>query len=74
VFQYRRGTITSCVVALMLSHKCYLRPDQIINVVKATPDSRVGGEPAGWAGAGRINMLRALTPQYRLGAPRTTRG
>jgi subtilisin family serine protease len=62
------------LVALMLSHNRYLQPDQIINVVKATADPLVGGEPAGWAGAGRINMLRALTPQYRLGAPGTTRG
>ena len=62
------------LVALMLSHNRYLTPDQIINIVKASADPRVGGEPAGWAGAGRINMLRALTPQFRLGAPGTTRG
>ena len=61
------------LVALMLSHNRYLTPDQIINIVKATADPRVGGEPIGWAGAGRINMLRALTPQFRLGAPGTTR-
>ncbi len=62
------------LVALMLSRNRYLTPDQIISVVKATADLRVGGEPPGWAGAGRINMLRALTPQFRLGAPGTTRG
>ncbi len=62
------------LVALMLSRNRYLTPDQIINVVKATADPLPGGEPAGWSGAGRINMLRALTPQYRLGAPGTTRG
>ncbi len=62
------------LVALMLSRNRYLTPDQIINVVKATADPLPGGEPPGWAGAGRINMLRALTPQYRLGAPGTTRG
>ncbi len=62
------------LVALMLSHNRYLTPDQIINIVKATADPLPGGEPPGWSGAGRINMLRALTPQYRLGAPGTTRG
>lgn len=62
------------LVALMLSHNRYLQPDQIINIVKATADPLPGGEPAGWAGAGRINMLRALTPQFRLGAPGVVRG
>jgi subtilisin family serine protease len=62
------------LVALMLSRNRYLTPDQIINIIKATADPLLGGEPAGWSGAGRINMLRALTPQYRLGAPGTTRG
>ncbi len=61
------------LVALMLSRNRYLQPDQIISVVKATADPLVGGEPPGWSGAGRINMLRALTPQFRLGAPGTTR-
>jgi subtilisin family serine protease len=61
------------LVALMLSRNHYLQPDQIINVVKATADPLPGGEPAGWAGAGRINMLRALTPQYRIGTPGTAR-
>ena len=62
------------LVALMLSHNRYLTPDQIINVVKATADPLPGGEPPGWAGTGRINMLRALTPQYRLGTPGIARG
>jgi subtilisin family serine protease len=62
------------LVALMLSRNAYLKPDQIINVVKATADRLPGGEPAGWAGAGQINMLRALTPQYRIGTPGTARG
>ncbi len=62
------------LVALMLSHNPYLQPDQIINIVKSTADPLPGGEPAGWAGAGRINMLRALTPQFRLGVPGVARG
>ena len=61
------------LVALMLSHNRYLTPDQIINVVEATADPLPGGDPPTWAGAGRINMLRALTPQFHLGAPGTTR-
>jgi subtilisin family serine protease len=61
------------LVALMLSHNRYLTPDQIINVVKASADPLPGGDPPSWSGAGRINMLRALTPQFRLGAPGTTR-
>ncbi len=62
------------LVALMLSRNRYLTPHQIVSVIKATADPIVGGGPADWAGAGRINMQRALIPQYRIGVPGSTRG
>ena len=60
------------LVALMLSRNRFLTPDQIINIVKATAQPLPDDDPPGWSGAGRIDMLRALTPQYRLGVPGTT--
>jgi subtilisin family serine protease len=61
------------LVALMLSHTPTLRPDAILSIVKATADALPAGDRPDWAGSGRINMLKALKPQYRLGAPGVAR-
>jgi subtilisin family serine protease len=62
------------LAALMLSRNARLTPDQIISIIKATADPLPAGDRPGWAGAGRINMLKALVPQFRIGAPGTARG
>jgi subtilisin family serine protease len=62
------------LVALMLSRNGFLKPDQIISTIKASADAVPAGARPNWSGAGRINMLRALKPPYRIGAPGTTRG
>lgn len=61
------------LVALMLSRRRTLRPDSIISIIKATADPLPAGDVPGWAGAGRVNMLHALVPQFRLGVPGTAR-
>ena len=55
----------------MLSRNRYLTagPDRQRHQGDRRSDRR--RRPADWAGAGRINMQRALMPQYRLGAPGT---
>jgi subtilisin family serine protease len=62
------------MVALMLSRTPTLKADSILSIVRATADAVPAGDRPDWAGAGRINMLKALTPQYRIGAPGVTRG
>jgi subtilisin family serine protease len=57
------------LVALMLSRTPTRSPDAILSIVKATADTMPPGDRPDWAGSGRINMLKALKPQYRLGAP-----
>jgi subtilisin family serine protease len=61
------------LAALMLSRNPRLTPDQVISIIKATADPLPAGDRPGWAGAGRINMLKALVPQFRIGAPGTAR-
>ena len=61
----------SGLVALMLSRNRYLLPDQIEATIKSTADPVPQGETPGWAGAGRVNMLRAVRPQFRVGVPGT---
>jgi subtilisin family serine protease len=61
------------LVALMLSHAPKLGPDAILSIVKATAVALPAGDRPDWAGSGRIDMLKALKPPYRLGAPGVTR-
>lgn len=62
------------LVALMLSHRPALRPDAMLNAVKSTADPVPPGDRPDWAGSGRINMLKSLTPpQFRIGIPGATR-
>ncbi len=61
------------LVALMLSRNPYLGPDQIESVIKNSADPLPAGVTPGWAGAGRINMLRAVKPAFSLGIPGTAR-
>ena len=61
------------LVALMLSRRRALSPDSIVTIIKATADPVPAGDRPDWAGAGRVNMLRALVPQFRLAVPGTVR-
>jgi hypothetical protein len=58
------------LVALMISRRPGITPQMIIDIVKGTADA-VPDDPkaANWAGAGRVNMLEAVRPAFRLGAP-----
>ncbi len=61
------------LVALMLSRTPTLKPDVVMSIIRASADPVPAGERPDWAGAGRVNMLKALKPQYRIGAAGTTR-
>lgn len=61
------------LVALMLSRSPTLRADAILSTIKATADGVPTGDRPDWAGSGRVNMLKALKPQFRLGAPGVSR-
>jgi thermitase len=61
------------LVALILSHTPTLTADAILSIVKGTADAVPAGDRPDWAGSGRINMLKALKPQFRLGAPGVAR-
>jgi subtilisin family serine protease len=61
------------LVALMLSHYSSMKPDQVLGILKATADPLPAGDRPNWAGSGRVNMLQALKPAYRLGAPGVTK-
>jgi subtilisin family serine protease len=50
----------SGLAALMLSLRPSLSPAQITNMIKSTATPMPDGNTPGWAGAGRINMLKAL--------------
>ncbi len=63
----------SGLAALILSRRPATTPDGMLQILKATADAVPPGEQPDWAGAGRINMLNALVPQFRLGAPGVTR-
>ncbi len=63
----------SGLVALILSRRPLTTPDGMLLILKATADKVPPGGQPDWAGAGRINMLNALVPQFRLGAPGVTR-
>jgi subtilisin family serine protease len=57
------------LVALMVSHTPALTAYSISSIIKETADPLPAGDRPDWAGAGRINMLKALKPAYHLGAP-----
>lgn len=61
------------LVALMLSRNRFLGPDAIVALIKGTADPVQQGDGPPWAGAGRVNMLRALKPPYRIGTPGSAR-
>lgn len=48
------------LAALMRSMKPSLSPAQIINIIRSTATPLPDGNTPGWAGAGRINMVKAL--------------
>ena len=57
------------LAALMLSHRPALTADAIVSIIKETASPEPAGSTPGWAGAGLINMVSALTPKYGLGVP-----
>jgi subtilisin family serine protease len=57
------------LAALVISRRPDMPARAIHDLVRASADPVPPGEHPSWAGAGRVNMLRALQPQYRLGAP-----
>jgi len=61
------------LVALMLSHAPALTADALLSIVKVTADPVPPGDRPDWAGAGRIDMLQALSRQFRLGTPGVAR-
>jgi subtilisin family serine protease len=60
------------LVALLISHRPGMSPEGIIEHLRRTA-TPVSGGPENWAGAGLVDMLRALSPQFRLGVPGTAR-
>ncbi len=65
--------IVSGLAALMLSRNPFLPPDALAGLIKSTADPMPASDRPDWAGAGRINMLRALQLPFRLGAPGSSR-
>lgn len=61
------------LVALMLSRRPGMSPDAIVAIIKQTAHPVPPGDRPNWAGAGRIDMLAALRPQFRLGVPGVSR-
>ncbi len=57
------------LAALIVSRRPGITPASIIELIKSTATSVPPGDKASWAGAGRINMLEALRPEFRLGVP-----
>jgi subtilisin family serine protease len=57
------------LAALVISRNPGLTARAVHDRIKAAADPLPAGDRPDWAGAGRINMLRALEAQYRLGAP-----
>lgn len=62
----------SGLAALILSHRPFMTADAVAARIKATADP-IPQSGVNWAGAGRINMAKALAPGFRLGVPGTTR-
>jgi subtilisin family serine protease len=63
----------SGLAALILSRRPGTPPGEVLKLIKATAVSVPDGTKPNWAGDGRIDMAAALAPQFRLGAPGTTR-
>lgn len=63
----------SGLAALIISRRPATTPDGVLQILKATADPVPPGSHPDWAGAGRVNMLNALVPRFRLGAPGVTR-
>lgn len=59
------------LAALLLSRRAGMTPAALIAQIKAAADPVT--DPGEWAGAGRVNMLRALELPYRLGVPGAAR-
>lgn len=59
------------LAALLLSRRAGLTPAALIAQIKSAADPVPDSDD--WAGAGRINMLRALELPYRLGVPGAAR-
>lgn len=57
------------LAALIASRRPGITPASIIDLIKSTATAVPPGDKPSWAGAGRINMLEALRPEFRLGAP-----
>lgn len=57
------------LAALIVSRRPGITPASIMALIKSTATPVPPGKNATWAGAGRINMLEALRPAFRLGAP-----
>jgi subtilisin family serine protease len=65
--------IVSGLAVLMLSRNPLLSPDAIAAIMKATADPMPASDRPDWAGAGRVNMQRALQLPFRLGTPGSAR-
>ncbi len=65
--------MASGLAALILARNPFLSPDAIVGIIRNTADPVGASDRPDWAGAGRINMLRALQLPFRLGAPGSTR-
>jgi subtilisin family serine protease len=65
--------IVSGLAALMLSRNPFLPPEALAGLIKSTADPMPPSDRPDWAGAGRINMLRALQLPFRLGGPGASR-
>jgi subtilisin family serine protease len=57
------------LVALIVSRRPGITPAAITDLVKITAEDLPEANTPNWAGAGRINMVEALRPAFRLGAP-----
>ena len=62
----------SGLAALIMSKRPFLTAAQVAEQIKSTADPVSQAGP-NWAGAGRINMAKALKPGFRLGSPGTAR-
>jgi len=63
----------SGLAALILSRRPGTPPGQLLAAIKDTATAVPDGDRPNWAGEGRINMLEALSPQFRLGVPGTAK-
>lgn len=57
------------LVALMLSKRHGMSSAQLMSLIMSTADPVPSGDQPDWAGAGRVNMPRAVRPPFRIGLP-----